>query len=423
MVAIGTSRIDPRHAAAASASTQMSAAAVARHGAVSVWQQAAAALLASAALLTGTPAIAENELAAVAGGTFHSDMVQPECFATSCKAATKACADNGDCVKGLACTAKCMGDAQCTVGCFARYGNHVLDEMLSCSIEDAGCIKIAIVEPGADSSLDAPLPPKALVPTTPSSMSGRWYKVMGWNPNYDCFECQRNSFSKPSASVVSADIGSKSMDVEVEYQMPRQRSGMPADSFRSTLHESLQFDSTPGSRRTAHTEGKMFGLTFWENWYVIGQNSKQEAPFRFVYYTGKTLQNRYEGAFVYARKPELPASAMPHIYRLAREAGMEPTNFCAVDNNCFGAPSDQSAQPPPFTPVASAAEAAEAPPEEQSTQPLSPLRQSLRDVQELLEDPRPFGREIFSRQRPMKEIREFDFSGNRLPSAEYQTLR
>ena len=30
-------------------------------------------------------------------------------------------------MKGLACTAKCMGDAQCTVGCFARYGNKVLD--------------------------------------------------------------------------------------------------------------------------------------------------------------------------------------------------------------------------------------------------------------------------------------------------------
>ena len=58
-----------------------------------------------------------------------------------------------------------------------------------------------------------------------------------------------------------------------------------------------------------------------------------------------------------------------------------------------------------------------------SLQPLSPLRQSLRDVQELLEDPRPFGADIFSRQRPMKEVREFDFEGNRLPSAEFQTLR
>ena len=67
----------------------------------------------------------------------------------------------------------------------------------------------------------------------------------------------------------------------------------------------------------------MFGLTFWENWYVIGENKATEPQFKFVYYTGKTLQNRYEGAFVYARKPELPRDAMPHIYRLAREAVMD----------------------------------------------------------------------------------------------------
>ena len=39
-------------------------------------------------------------------------------------------------MKGLTCTAKCMGDAQCTVGCFARYGNPDLDNMLKCTIEE-----------------------------------------------------------------------------------------------------------------------------------------------------------------------------------------------------------------------------------------------------------------------------------------------
>ena len=99
-----------------------------------------------------------------------------------------------------------MGDSQCTLGCFARYGNKVLDDVLQCTIEDAGCIKIAIMEPGGDSPLEAPLPPKPIIAATPASMQGRWYKVMGWNSNYDCFDCQRNSFSKPAASVVSSDI-------------------------------------------------------------------------------------------------------------------------------------------------------------------------------------------------------------------------
>lgn len=46
-----------------------------------------------------------------------------------------------------------------------------------------------------------------------------------------------------------------------------------------------------------HSVGRMFGLTFWENWYVIGENEADDGlpPFKFVYYTGHTLQGNYEG--------------------------------------------------------------------------------------------------------------------------------
>lgn len=46
------------------------------------------------------------------------------------------------------------------------------------------------------------------------------------------------------------------------------------------------------------------------NRYVIGENKPNEPEFKFIYYTGKTLQNTYNGAFVYARQPELPRDAM-----------------------------------------------------------------------------------------------------------------
>lgn len=390
--------------------------------------QLAAPLLASAALLAGAlPALAENELAELAQGQLKPELIDPQCFAKSCKLQTTACAESGDCMKGLTCAAKCMGDTECTVGCFARYGNQALDDVLSCTIEDASCLKIAIVVPGADGPLDAPMPPKALVPATPASMSGKWYKVMGFNSNYDCYECQRNSF-KPEARQQAINIGrdGQVVDVDVEYTMPRDRAGSASKSFHAKLHEQLVFDTTPGSHRTAHTQGKMFGLTFWENWYVIGANDRSEDPFRIVYYTGKTLQNKYEGAFVYARKPELPASAMPHIYKIAREAGFEPTDFCAIDNKCFNTQETASATPPPFTPVAIAADstrqidqqAAEA-----LLAPSSPLDRLLRDAGEFLEDPRPYGKAIFSRQKRMSEIREFDFNGKQLPSENFRTSR
>lgn len=190
------------------------------------------------------------------------------------------------------------------------------------------------------------------------------------------------------------------------------------------LHEHLVFDTAPGSRRTAHTEGKMFGLTFWENWYVIGKDDRGEDPFRVVYYTGKTLQNKYEGAFVYARKPELPASAMPHIYRLAREAGFEPTSFCAIDNKCFAGEATDAqglvAQAPPFTPVAIAAEQLEQEGAEALLAPPSGLQRLLLDVGEFLEDPRPYGKAIFANQVRMSQVREFDFEGRQMPSENFR---
>ena len=255
-------------------------------------QASLVAALAGSLLVSGSPAWAENELADLANSKSTSELVDPQCFADKCSVQTKACIDNPDCTKGLVCTAKCMGDAQCTVGCFARFGNPDLDKVLSCTIEDAACIKIALVEPGADGPLDAPLPPRPIIPVSKSSLQGKWYKVMGWNPMYDCFDCQCNTFDQPSAKEVGATIEADSMNVEVQYSMPRIRAGMKPERFSATLHEQLEFDTTPGSRRTAHTEGKMFGLTFWENWYVLGENKPNEPQFKFVYYTGKTLQVR-----------------------------------------------------------------------------------------------------------------------------------
>jgi len=228
--------------------------------------------------------------------------------------------------------------------------------------------------------------------------------------------------SRLAARETSMDISEGSAGtaaVEVEYAMPRVRIGQPEETFHSTLREKLVFD-VANPRRTAHTEGRMFGLTFWENWYVIGENAPREPEFRFVYYTGKTLQNRYEGAFVYARKPELPAASMPSIYKLAREAGLEPTKACCIDNSCFSAPENAVATPPLFTPVAQAGVVTPElplPPSGSGDGPLAsftrPMRNTVRDITELLENPRPYGDALFARQRPMTEVREYDINGYR----------
>lgn len=197
-------------------------------------------LLVFSTMSTVGPAFAEDELAARygRGKGFDTSLVDQTCLVSHCSLKAKAClADDPDCRKGLTCTAKCMGDNACITGCMARYGNRHLDDLLKCSIEDHGCIKVAILPGGADLYGQEPTPPAPTVSKFDmSSLEGTWYKVVGYNPNYDCYACQRNVFTRiPSQSSSSADMNTPSSDgkapwlrtsndklkINVEFSMPR----------------------------------------------------------------------------------------------------------------------------------------------------------------------------------------------------------
>ena len=91
-------------------------------------------------------------------------------------------------------------------------------------------------------------------------------------------------------------------------------------------------------------------IEFWENWYVIGENDPGSAEFKFIYYNGKTRQNTYEGAFVYRRSKELEPESMKKVYAIAKEAGMEPENFCRIRNGCFDEEASPERQVSPSSP-------------------------------------------------------------------------
>lgn len=343
---------------------------------------ATAALSASLFLSASQPAFAENELSDKYGGKgFDSSLVDQNCLVDKCSLQAKAClADDPSCRKGLTCTAKCLGDNACITGCMARYGDANLDNLLKCTIEDNECIKVAILDGGADKFGEEPRPPAPTVQNfRMNSLEGTWYKVVGFNPNYDCYACQRNTFSVPD-SVNSLGLGNDKLKVDVEFSMPRMLpdgSPPPPKNVRETVslrdedglmfgsqsigyndyetHETMVFDGANDPKalmsnlvlkkgngrevsfsRTAHSEGEMFGLKFWENWYVIGENDPGQPEFKFVYYNGKTRQNTYDGAFVYSRKRELDTESMQKVYKIASDAGMNPDQFCKIRNGCFG---------------------------------------------------------------------------------------
>jgi len=362
------------------------------------------AALAAVLVFSPFPAFAENELSDKYGGKgFDSSLVDQTCLVDKCSVQAKAClADDPSCRKGLTCTAKCLGDNSCITGCFARFGDKNLDNFLKCTIEDNECIKIAILPGGGDKFGEEPRAPKTTVANFDyKSLQGTWYKVVGFNPNYDCYACQRNTFSLPTeedksnseTTLVAAYNKEPYMNMGVEFAMPHllpDGSPPPPRQVRESLavfgkddlrnkadtnnglrsiglneyntNEVMVFDDVSGLKgnddgssnnnkanlvlnkgrtneasysRTAHSEGEIFGLKFWENWYVIGENDPGTAEFKFIYYNGKTRQNTYDGAFVYSRSRSLEPESMAKVYAMAKEAGMNPDQFCRIRNGCF----------------------------------------------------------------------------------------
>jgi hypothetical protein len=195
---------------------------------------AASAALVASLTLNPLSASAENELSDKYGGKgFDSSLVDQTCLVDKCSLQAKAClADDPSCRKGLTCTAKCLGDNSCITGCMARYGNKQLDQLLKCTVEDHECIKIAILPGGADKFGEEPRAPKPTVSNFDyKSLQGTWYKVVGFNPNYDCYACQRNTFALPEDNptngatfVSSNDATNKEQEhtlyMGVEFAMP-----------------------------------------------------------------------------------------------------------------------------------------------------------------------------------------------------------
>ncbi|CAN0265516.1 unnamed protein product [Ectocarpus fasciculatus] len=80
---------------------------------------------------------------------------------------------------------------------------------------------------------------------------------MGVNKKYDCFDCQKNTFN-----VAQVCFALYVADIKVNFRLAKPDSD---DFWENTITETLQVDPADAPR-TFHTDGKLFGLSFKENW-------------------------------------------------------------------------------------------------------------------------------------------------------------
>ncbi|CAN0120199.1 unnamed protein product [Pylaiella littoralis] len=252
------------------------------------------------------------------------------CFANECKRETASCFTDGSCLKGVTCLGRCKGEQECATRCFAQYGSGKLDSWLTCTLEDHSCVKIP---KDMDFSVIDKDPPHIVKGFEAKQLQGTWYKIMGVNKKYDCFDCQKNTFTVAQVGDAKSEKEGGTgevADIKVNFRLAKPDSD---DFWENTITERLEVDPS-GSPRTFHTDGKMFGLSFKENWYVTGESTDPGEEFVFVQYKGHTLQGSYDGGFVYARKPFLPKSALGKVAKVAKEHGIDPNSMIAIDNTC-----------------------------------------------------------------------------------------
>ena len=296
-------------------------------------------------MLPINPSLAEDELAKYAQEG-NKVGVDGACFMQKCSLPSSACAKDMNCLKGLQCLSKCKGEGTCSTSCFAKYDSPILDKFLHCAIEEENCVHVPKDESRA-TWLDPEKNERQIPPLESfqiESLEGKWYKVMGMDARYDCFDCQVNKFTMKNNEDSSSNSDSmeksesnkegnedKVLVADVSFRMPRKRSPGYGENH---IVEDLIGDG-PNARRSMHSVGEMFGLTFWENWSVIGEGGEGDGEWKFIYYNGHTLQGNYEGAFVYSRSTSLSPTVLPDVYKVARANKLDPTKFCKIRNTCF----------------------------------------------------------------------------------------
>lgn len=263
------------------------------------------------------------------------------CFINKCGDQTKALFSNPRGIKGVSCLGRCKGEQACATRCFAEFSSDDLNNWLSCTIEENECVK---VPKNADNSAENVGYSAAIKNFDPKSLVGKWYKTDGLNPNYDLFDCQSNTFD----TVETTQNDASELDMGIFFRVIRPEN-IGGGFWENSLTEHMVVDAAGSNKdlpnptgRTMHTEGKMYGLTFNENWYIVGESDgKGDIPaFKLVAYKGHTLQGNYEGSFVYAKESVLPTAAIPAVKEAAAKAGLDFDKFSRIDNTC---PTDSKA--------------------------------------------------------------------------------
>ena len=98
----------------------------------------------------------------------------------------------------------------------------------------------------------------------------------------------------PRARLIPSVTAPNGMRNDIEFRVPKPDNG---GYWQNRLEEVIIDERGPQGKASYTVGGKMYGLEFREQWYIVGADSS----FVLVAYKGDTQQGPYEGAFLYTQ--------------------------------------------------------------------------------------------------------------------------
>ncbi|EKU21082.1 violaxanthin de-epoxidase [Nannochloropsis gaditana CCMP526] len=265
-----------------------------------------------------------HEMDTVASADLPSSLAKTEanttCIMTYCTDAALACVKDQACRTALSCLSTCdsLEDdspdkielQKCTADCVVTYENEALDAVNGC-FDSHDCIALTPI-PLACRDTHPAFP----IPQNVTDMEGAWWATWGKNAVYDCYPCQRLSFSPLNASswLYTSKYLTPTLEGGVRAYELQAAFPWPADGMATAIAFNYTYQ----------------GMSHGEEWRFL-----HVAPSLVVlYYCGQGNTWQYEGGLVLSRERSSP----PDHVSLAAEAfakiGIDfEEEFCELQPN------------------------------------------------------------------------------------------
>lgn len=190
------------------------------------------------------------------------------------------------------CTPRCpKNDLACQIRCGDLYkptdgSASKIDEFSECSISEHHCVP--------QQKLTCSIPRNAKGRLELNTLTGTWYVTRGWNPMFDCFDCQVHHFSLQQ--------GAKPLLGDLKYAVKKDLTctAPNCDYLPREVHQSFAQDPENPMHLINHNNSAK-EMHYMDDWYVLASRPNVYA---LIYYCGcNDACCGYAGAVLYTRSP------------------------------------------------------------------------------------------------------------------------